>query len=458
MNHPKYLKINKLSFKNLILIVIACFSLACYSQTNITGVITNPEEIKWVVLHQYQGVKSEAIAKSPVSEMGAFTLSLPDSIPTGMYRLVYNLRENKYVDIIYAQNNINMAFNVFNPLKTLTFTNSPENTQYYNAFGSILNYENQLRVLNDFVQRYNKQDNEQLYKLAIQEYINNVQAINNVYHKAKINYSKLSCEYLLAQKKYYPNPKDDFLLQNYYSKQHLLDYLNPTNEYLLQSPILNDIIVGNIGQLRNAESTTIQDYINVVDLILNWSAPNQVLNKEITSFLADGFKMLDLPEVIEHIDVNYKANQCEADSDTDLQKRLKAYERLAIGKQAPEISWIDNDGQAQLLSKQTKDYTVVIFWASWCGSCKTILPSVNEYLNSRADVFALAVGLDDNKEDWLHEQTHYPNFNHIQAKEKWNSKTATDYAIFATPTFYVLDKDKKIIGKAKNVVELKTLF
>lgn len=446
-----------MSFKKVILMVIIGFSLVCYSQTAITGTIANSEEVKWVILHQYTGVQSQPIARSQVSGAGEFAIKLQDSVPTGMYRLVYNLRENKYIDVIYAQKDLRLTFDVLNPFTSLTFTSSLENTEYYNALRSIVNYERQLRVLNDFSLGYNK-SNKQLYAQVLEEYHNNVQTINDVYFKAKKNYSKLACEYLLSQQKYYPNPKDDFLLQNYYSKQHVFEYLNPLNEYLLRSPILNDVIVGYIGRLRNEEDTTTQDYKKAVDNILTWAAPNETLTTEITNFLADGFKMLDLPEIIEYIDVNYKANQCEADSDTNLQARLKAYERLAIGKQAPEISWVDKNGQPQLLSKQTKDYTVIAFWASWCGSCKAILPSINNYLNNREDVFALAIGLDYNKEDWLHEQSHYPNFVHVQAKEKWNSKIATDYAIYATPTFYVLDKDKKIIGKAKSLAGLRELF
>lgn len=447
-----------MSFKNLILIVIACFSLACYSQTNITGVITNPEEIKWVVLHQYTGVQTQSIAKSQVNETGEFALVLPDSLTTGMYRLVYNLRENKYIDIIYTQENINITFDVLEPLKTLTFNNSPQNTQYYKALNKIIVQEKQLLVLNNFINGYNK-NNKSLYKKALKEYSNNTKNIEEIYNKANATFTPEAEAYLKLQKRYYPNPKNDLLLQNYYSKQHMFNYLNPTNKYLLQSPIINDVIVGYIAQLRNEEGTTTQDYENAIDKILNWAVPNESLSKEITNFLANGFKMLDIPEAIKYIDINYKANQCESDNDTDLQQRLEAYKRLAKGKQAPEISWIDNAGNTQLLSKKiSNNYTVIAFWASWCGSCKAILPSVNNYISGRNDVLALAIGLDDNTEDWLHEKTHYPNFEHIQAKEKWDNKIATDYAVYATPTFYVLDKNKKIIGKAKNLVELKALF
>lgn len=70
----------------------------------------------------------------------------------------------------------------------------------------------------------------------------------------------------------------------------------------------------------------------------------------------------------------------------------------------------------------------------------------------------IAIALDEYEEDWSLAKANYPSFNHIRAKEKWNNKIVEDYGIYASPTFYVLDDSHRILGKAKNLVELKELL
>jgi hypothetical protein len=55
--------------------------------------------------------------------------------------------------------------------------------------------------------------------------------------------------------------------------------------------------------------------------------------------------------------------------------------------------------------------------------------------------------LEDEAENWQKEIKNYPNFIHVLGLEKWNNSIVNAYSINATPSYILLDKDKKIIAK-----------
>lgn len=62
------------------------------------------------------------------------------------------------------------------------------------------------------------------------------------------------------------------------------------------------------------------------------------------------------------------------------------------------------------------------------------------------------------EQPWQEAKQAYTSFKHLRAAEKWDNPIVEDYAVYATPTFYVLDEQQQIVGKAKNLVELRALF
>ena len=66
----------------------------------------------------------------------------------------------------------------------------------------------------------------------------------------------------------------------------------------------------------------------------------------------------------------------------------------------------------------------------------------------------IAFGLEDQLYPWKATIADYPNFTHIYGEGKWNNKTAEAYNITATPTYFVLDKDKIIRNKPASLEEL----
>ena len=55
--------------------------------------------------------------------------------------------------------------------------------------------------------------------------------------------------------------------------------------------------------------------------------------------------------------------------------------------------------------------------------------------------------MEDKSNRWENESSKYPEFIHVLGLGKWKNEIGNSYNITATPAYFVLNKDKKIIAK-----------
>jgi hypothetical protein len=78
------------------------------------------------------------------------------------------------------------------------------------------------------------------------------------------------------------------------------------------------------------------------------------------------------------------------------------------------------------------------------------LPALHKKLKENTTIKIIAIGLEDNSENWKIESKNLPDFEHVISLGKWDSEYADLYDIHSTPVYFVLDKDKRIIAKSEN--------
>ncbi len=128
---------------------------------------------------------------------------------------------------------------------------------------------------------------------------------------------------------------------------------------------------------------------------------------------------------------------------------------------APNIILPGIDGKIVDLEKITANKLLIVFYASWCPHCKDLMPELNNlYRNQKEKKFeVMAISLDDKKDDWLNFiKNNNLNWVNVSDLKGWRSKAASDYFIYATPTMFLLDSERKILGKPLTIDELKQLL
>ena len=138
--------------------------------------------------------------------------------------------------------------------------------------------------------------------------------------------------------------------------------------------------------------------------------------------------------------------------------RLGKYNQLAIGKIAPDIVLPDLDGRMVSLSDVKKPFKLVLFWASWCPHCMEILPKLNRWYNQQTNkqVEIYSISLDFNREELsralIEQPVSWPVFSEYKG---WKTTAAIDYNVYATPTMFLLDRNRKILARPVSVSDLR---
>ena len=113
-------------------------------------------------------------------------------------------------------------------------------------------------------------------------------------------------------------------------------------------------------------------------------------------------------------------------------------------------------GNTVVLSEIGAKKTILVFWASWCPHCEEIMPVINSFYDGGINYEVIAISIDES-EDELLKSLRETNFSWINIAEfeGWNGAIIEEYGIVATPSVFVLDENKKIIGKPIGKKELK---
>ncbi len=135
-----------------------------------------------------------------------------------------------------------------------------------------------------------------------------------------------------------------------------------------------------------------------------------------------------------------------------LEARLKSlndkWEIIMPGKEVPDFSFINIEGDSVKLSDLRGDLVYIDIWATWCGPCIAEHPHWDKMKEEYKDqpISFLTVSIDDNLEPW-EKMVKSKNMEGLQwlAENGWKSEIAQHFMVNAIPRFLLLDKEGKVI-------------
>ncbi|MCD4746823.1 MAG: redoxin domain-containing protein, partial [Bacteroidales bacterium] len=412
-----------------------------------------------IFLVNFYGDKSTVIDSVKVDSTGFFKFIMNDNYPVGLYRII--LGNHKFVDIIFNKENIEFKTVYENPTDSIKIISSVENKIYYDFMFD--EYKNQLKLdlLMPLIDYFPK--NDTFYNNITVQFINiqkhREKLINDIIKDYPAAYATRLIK-MLNIPFIEPDMPESERIE--YLKTHFFDDIDFTDISLLRSNAYTNKIITYLSLYSNRDLTQEmleESFIKAVDVVMYKTLDNNIIYDFTVDYLASGFEKYHFEKVLEYIAENYTPDIfCEnKERKSDLKTRLEKFQELSIGKKAPDIEITDINGEKIKLSEIKSKYTLVIFWASWCPHCTEILREIKKIYEeqNKKEIEILAISLDTKKGDWedVISQENYSWINCSDLKS-WDSKAALDYNIYATPTMFLLDKNKNILAKPITIQEL----
>jgi thiol-disulfide isomerase/thioredoxin len=340
-------------------------------------------------------------------------------LPLGLYSII--IGKSRIFDIIIAEQQFGVETNYQDPTAQILIFGSRDNQLFYAL-------QQQTRRQNDSLRIQAKRRFAELNKNTI---------------VGKLIKASLDVE----TPKNITKPTD----VNRFFTQRFLDNIDFNEDALVRSPFVHEPLKYYFEQLNFLPNDSL---IKVTDSVLKRSKNSKDMRKYVIAKLANHFEtspVMGHDEIYVYILEKYYAGEpIHWDTATVrlVKERLNTMKPLLIGKTIPEIALTDTLGVVKKISTIKKPFTVVCIYATDCSHCQLFMPELVEYTNKHKNVGVYAINLASDVTAWHKFVRTFEMKPFVNVMDKTNKLDPTGtYDVKFTPTIYILDESKRIIGK-----------
>ena len=391
-----------------------------------------------------------------------------NKLPEGLYLMVFPDKKRLVELLITDQQRFSFATDTTDLVGKMEVSGSDENKNFYDyqqymkaQFAEMNAVQAQKKVRNDEASTiiFNKKLADLQEKAKV--FRNDFLKTNEKTFTAKLLRAAAEPDVPPAPKLANGRPDSNFAF-NYY-KAHYWDGFDFADERMVRTPFLQRKLDSYIKDLtiQNADSI-----IKSADYVVGKAIAGG--NKEIKSYIIWYItNKYEVPEIIGtdavfvHMSEKYYLTGIMpvADSSTiaKIKDKVKTIKPLLVGKIFPDMKAQDSLGVFRAVSGIKSEFTVVFFYDPTCGHCRESTPELKKFYdtNRSRGVQVYAVAVSNTPEQW---KKYIGEFKVGDWLNVYGPSTLVDYRkaydVYSTPVVYVLDKDKKIIGKRLGIDQL----
>ena len=424
-----------------------------FGQHTIKGTFTPAEEFKALLLYKIEPSKLNYIDNARLKNDGSFELKLDASAAPGMYRLIYALPEDdNNFDIIYnGKEDIEFTFNTETGV---VYQSSLENKL-------LSSYIHSMSLVQQSLNNYFSKGSQDEGALA---------AIFKTQKETQENFEEaakgtIALNFIKANRFYIPEKEEDIKTYMNNIETHFFDHVDFNNEVLQSSNFFNERMFNYVLSMSHSGLDQKENYKRNTDVFYNAmsSAPEslkEALLSDLWQYMADeGHE-----DVANYIADNYLMAIAKAQNNEELVTKLTVFKNISLGHKAPDFSFeVEENGKKEtkkLSELQIADHYIVVFWNSTCSHCLEQIPQLDAFVKTQAPgkVKVVALGMENIEGPWKRAIKDLPDFIHVYADGKWDNPIGDAYGVTATPTYFILNKDKEIISRPDEIEDVKAFF
>lgn len=400
---------------------------------------------------------------------GSFEFYFPPEREKGLYRLAMGKNtlpglhddHKQQLDLIWNGNTVVFQTHYASPLDSMEILISDENRLYYNFLRTMHDYERKISVLSNALVNYPQDD--RFYRRLKRQY-NRVQNRRSNYIDNLVKKNEGTVFSVIARFHKMPrisSPatgegagelRDQFFFENQFADPVIL------HTDLVPEKIIRYLSLYKISAGKDHEEQQ-EKFMSAIDVILQHAIENEEVFYFTLEYLINGFEtMEDMGMVTEYLTSRYLLGDICFEEGTIAGS--PAVGKPEPGDMVPEFSFSSPDGQMTGLYDVEAEYTLILFWGSWCPHCGDIMDELyglySELKEEQEGFFeVIAIGIEDDEQEWRDhiEKGGYDWINY-SAFRRWDCPVARDYGLEGTPTMLLLDREKRLVEEPVRVRSL----
>ena len=436
--------------KKLILLLTFLPSILI-AQYSIEGTFSPAEDFTYAFLYKSNATGSIYVDRTKVGENGKFKIKLDSTNTSGIYKIVYGVpQEENNFDLIYSgKEDVILEFSL---AEGLEFKESNENKLW-------TSYTNSIEMINRAISSFYTQESDD--KVAYKDIFKTLSETQNAFELA--SKGTLASVFIKANTPYVPKAYEDLAAYSKNLKSTYLESVDFSNPLLQSSEFLTDRVMAYIFGM--SANPTEDFYKHQIDNLVKYiGQDNAEIKMALLRTVWANMVQIEESSVANYISDVYLLELAKIENDSLLVSQLNIYKNTAINAVAidfPITLKVDRKiVKTSLHDLNMADHYLLIFWNSGCSHCLEQLPKIRETVDQidANKLKVIAYATQGESGEWEREILKYPNFIHVIDSGTTGRFMGNEYGVESTPTFFILDQNKKIIAKPVTLEELKTIL